>query len=517
MKNTSVTDKTIEELVAENAALRSEKERLEHQIEILQKTIFGSRSEKKVLKAEPANDEQMSLFDEAETECKKEEIKEETITVPAHNRKKKRSRDTIMKDLAVEEVVHKVEDTVCDKCGSEMKPIGVEFLHDELVYVPAKMYRRRHSVETVKCPCCGKKGTEDEQSNKIIKEHFRKGHAPKLMIPGSFCSPELLAHIIYSKYSNAVPLYRQEMEFKQKGVILSRTTMANWIIRMSKEKAEEIYALMKEDLLKSEVVHADETRVQVLHEKNRKAKTKSFMWVFTNPSSEENEITLYRYSPTRHGSNANEFLGDYSGYIVCDGYDGYNRVTKAIRCGCWVHARRKFIDSLPKDKALYKTSAAAKAVEYINKLFALEREYEGKNADGKIVGAALSSDEKMKQRNTKSKAVAEEFFEWITTVDSASEAQLNKAVRYVLNEKKYLMKFLDNPKIDISNNRAENAVRPFVIGRKNWLFSDSTKGADASAAWYSIIYTAYQNGLNVEQYLTELFKSDTLLLPYKNI
>jgi transposase len=519
MTTTKMTEKTIEELLTEIAELRSEKERLEHQIEILQKTIFGSRSEKKVLKTESENDAQMSLFDEAETECKKEEIKEEvteeTITVPEHTRKKKRGRDMIMKDLPVEEVVHKVEDRVCNKCGTEMKPIGVEFLHDELVYVPAKMYRRRHSVETVKCPCCGKKENEDEQNEKNNKEQFRKGNAPKMMIPGSFCSPELLAHIIYSKYSNAVPLYRQEMEFKQKGVILSRTTMANWIIRMSAEKAEKIYALMKEDLLKSEVIHADETRVQVLHEKDRKAKTKSFMWVFTNPSTDQNEITLYKYSPTRHGANANEFLGEYSGYIVCDGYDGYNRVTKAIRCGCWVHARRKFIDSLPKDKALYKTSAAAKAVEYINRLFALEREYEGKNSDGKIVGVALSSDEKMKQRKTRSKAVADEFFEWIITVDSTSDTQLNKAIRYVINEKKYLMRFLENPNVDISNNRAENAVRPFVIGRKNWLFSDSTKGVDASAAWYSIIYTAYQNGLNVEQYLTELFESDTLILPYK--
>ncbi|MBQ1389695.1 MAG: IS66 family transposase, partial [Clostridia bacterium] len=353
MKNTEINSKTTEELIAENAALRSEKERLEREkeemerrIAFLEKTVFGSKSEKKILKQE--NSAQMSLFDEAENECRMEEVKAEpeTVTVPEHKRKKKRTRDEIMKELPEEEVVHEVDDTTCDICGGEMKAVGKEFVHDELVYVPAKIFRRRHFAQTVKCPCCGKNEEDDASSDDIIKEHFRKGHAPKLMIPGSFCSPELLAHIIYSKYSLAQPLYRQEQDFKQKGVILSRTTMANWIIRMSIKKAEPIYTHMKEDLLKYDVIHGDETRVQVLHEEDRRAKTKSQMWAFTNPETAEKSIVLYKYSPTRHGSNAKEFLEDHSGYIVCDGFDGYNKLTKATRCGCWAHARRKYIEAL---------------------------------------------------------------------------------------------------------------------------------------------------------------------------
>ena len=479
MKNTEAISKTKEELIAENAALRSEKERLERekeemerQIAFLKKTVFGSKSEKKILKQE--NSAQMSLFDEAENECRMEEVKaeSETVTVPEHKRKKKRTHDEIMKELPEEEVVHTVDNTTCDICGNEMKPVGKEFVHDELVYIPAKLFRRRHFVQTVKCPCCGKNEENDAKSDDIIKEHFRKEHAPKLMIPGSFCSPELLAHIVYSKYSLAQPLYRQEQDFKQKGVILSRTTMANWIIRMSIKKAEPIYARMKEDLLKYEVIHGDETRVQVLHEEDRRAKTKSQMWAFTNPETAEKS------------------------------------------CGCWAHARRKYIEALPKDKSLWKTSVAAKAIEYIDKLFALEREYAGKDADGNRTGDPLPSDEKMKRRNTESKTVADEFFEWISTVEASTES-LRKAVTYTINERKYLLRFLEHPDIAISNNRAENAVRPFVVGRKNWLFCDSVKGADASAAWYSIIQTAYQNGLNVEQYLTDLLSSDDLILPYK--
>ena len=492
MKNTEAISKTKEELIAEIDTLRSEKEKwerekeeLERQIAFLKKTVFGSKSEKKILKQE--NSAQMSLFDEAENECRMEEVKaeSETVTVPEHKRKKKRTHDEIMKELPEEEVVHTVDNTTCDICGNEMKPVGKEFVHDELVYIPAKLFRRRHFVQTVKCPCCGKNEENDAKSDDIIKEHFRKEHAPKLMIPGSFCSPELLAHIVYSKYSLAQPLYRQEQDFKQKGVILSRTTMANWIIRMSIKKAEPIYARMKEDLLKYEVIHGDETRVQVLHEEDRRAKTKSQMWAF-----------------------------DHSGYIVCDGFDGYNKLTKATRCGCWAHARRKYIEALPKDKSLWKTSVAAKAIEYIDKLFALEREYAGKDADGNRTGDPLPSDEKMKRRNTESKTVVDEFFEWISTVEASTES-LRKAVTYTINERKYLLRFLEHPDIAISNNRAENAVRPFVVGRKNWLFCDSVKGADASAAWYSIIQTAYQNGLNVEQYLTDLLSSDDLILPYK--
>ena len=528
MKNTEINSKTTEELIAENAELRSkkelleqekerlerEKEEMERRIAFLEKTVFGSKSEKKILKQE--NSAQMSLFDEAENECRMEEVKAEpeTVTVPEHKRKKKRTRDEIMKELPVEEVVHTVEDTTCDICDGEMKDVGKEFVHDELVYIPAKLFRRRHFVQTVKCPCCGKNEEDDAASDDIIKEHFRKGHAPKLMIPGSFCSPELLAHIIYSKYSLAAPLYRQEQDFRQKGVILSRTTMANWIIRMSMKKAEPIYARMKEDLLKNTVIHGDETRVQVLHEENRRAKTKSQMWAFTNPETADYSIVLYKYSPTRHGSNAKNFLEDHAGYIVCDGFDGYNKLTKATRCSCWAHARRKFIEALPEDKSLWKTSVAAKAIEYIDKLFALEREYAGKDADGNRTGDPLPSDEKIRRRNTESKAVANEFFEWITTVE-AGTGSLRRAVVYVSNERKYLLRFLEHPDIAISNNRAENAVRPFVIGRKNWLFCDSVKGANASAAWYSIICTAYQNGLNVEQYLVDMLKSDDLILPYK--
>ena len=200
--------------------------------------------------------------------------------------------------------------------------------------------------------------------------------------------------------------------------------------------------------------------------------------------------------------------------MVCDGFDGYNKLTKAKRCGCFAHVRRKFVEALPTDKDLWETSAAAEGVKRCDKLFALEREYDGKDKDGKKVREPLSPEEKHRRRNEEVKPLLDDFFNWLMTVDPVSGSNLAKAVQYALNEKRYLYGFLADPGIEISNNRAENAIRPFVVGRKNWLFSDSPKGASASAMLYSLVVSAKMNGLNAEEYLVKLFRSDDPVLPY---
>ena len=504
-------ERTIDELAAENDVLRAEIERLQQQVDMLRKAAFGQRSEKKMLH-NTENPEQLSLFNEAETEARREESEE--VTVPAHKRKKKRSRAEILKELPVEEVIHEVEDRICDKCGSEMKTVGKEFVHDELVYVPAKLFIRKHYVEVVKCTSCGKNESKDAELDDIEKEHFRKAKAPAMLIPRSFCSPELLAHVIYSKYINGMPLYRIEQDMKDHGVMLSRTTMANWIIKIAEEKAKPIYELMKAELLSGRIIHADETVVQVLHEPGRSAKTQSRMWVYCTPASSGKYLVLYDYCQTRGGYNAVSFLGNYDGYVVCDGYDGYNRLTQAKRCGCFAHVRRKFVEALPTDKELWETSAAAEGVKRCDRLFALEREYDGRDKDGKKVREPLSPEEKNRRRNEEVRPLLDDFFNWLMTVDPVSGSSLAKAVQYALNEKRYLYGFLADPGIEISNNRAENAIRPFVVGRKNWLFSDSPKGAEASAMLYSLLVSAKMNGLNAEEYLIRLFRSDVPVLSY---
>ena len=500
-------------VLAENAALKDENAELKEQLAYFKKIVYGQKSEKSEVVLEQG--EQLTLFNEAEEEADVSLKTPQTTEVKAHKRVK-RTRDEIMADLPVEEVFHEVEDKTCDKCGSEMTVIGKEKIRDELVYVPARMFLRRHVAEVVKCTSCGTDEEKDVLLSDIEKCSIRTASVPAPMMPGSFCTPELLAHIAYEKYCNAVPLYRLEKDFKAKGAVISRTTMANWIITAAQLWIKPVWEQMKRELVTSRVIHADETVVQVLNEPGKKAKTDSRMWVYCNGKMSGHSNILFEYQPTRNGDHASRFLGDYHGYLVCDGYDGYNKLKNAVRCGCWAHVRRKFVEALPTDKSLLSSSAAAKGVEYCNQLFMLERKYSGLDEKGIPEAEPLTPEQRYAERQRQSKPVLDEFFAWLDAVIPAGGTKLAKAVSYAKSEKRYLCRFLESGEIPIDNNRAENAVRPFCIGRKNWLFSASVKGAEASAMFYSVVATACANGRKAEEYLTELFRNPpgSLFMPY---
>ncbi|MBE6614178.1 MAG: IS66 family transposase [Ruminococcaceae bacterium] len=497
----------------ESASRPDEVSVLKERLAWFEKQVYGQKSEKTEVILE--NSEQLHIFDEAEQTADVNLKNPEYIDVKASKRVK-RTRDEIYADMEVEEVVHEAADKICDRCGSEMVVIGKEKIRDELVYVPARMFLRRHIAEVVKCTACGMDESRDADLPDIEPCHIRTAEVPAPMIPHSFCTPELLAHIAYEKYCKAVPLTRLEKDFKAKGVNLSSTTMANWIIMASQRWLKPVCDQMHRELVTSSVIHADETVVQVLHEPGKKAKTDSRMWVYCNGKVDGKNNILFDYQPTRNGDHAARFLGDYSGYIVCDGYDAYNKLKKAFRCGCWAHVRRKFVDALPGDKDLLPTSAAAKGVEYCNQLFLLERKYSGRNEKDEQIAPPMSSEERHNARQVQSKPVLEAFYAWLDTVEPAGGSNLAKAVQYAKNEKKYLCRFLESGDIPIDNNRAENAVRPMCVGRRNWLFSASVKGAEASAMMYSVAATACANGMKVEEYLTELFRSQpgTLVMPW---
>ena len=479
------------------------------------KMVYGQKSEKSEIILEGG--EQMSIFNEAEENANKEvREREKDVIVPEHKRKSKRTHEETFADLPVEEVLRKVEDKACPECGAQMETIGKEFVRGELVYVPARLFVRKHYAEVVKCPSCGEDEAQDSNYSDVPAPVFKKATIPAPMIPHSFCSPELLAHILYEKYVMAVPLERQAKELKAMGMRLSTATLSNWVIYASETFMKPVYAKMKEKLLRSSVIHADETVVQVLREPNKKAKTDSRMWVYCAGKYEKHSNILFEYSPTRNGENARNFLGAYSGYVVCDGYDGYNKLTEAIRCGCWAHARRKFVEALPTDRSLLANSVAAKGVELCNEIFLLEREFEGKDGRGAQIKKPLTATEKHEQRQERLKPVLDGLFAWLNEIPVSGGTKLARAVQYCLNEKQYLCRFLENGNIPVDNNRAENAIRPFVVGRKNWLFANSVKGAEASAVVYSLAATAVANGLNVEEYFTELCRMKQIL-PWKEV
>ena len=486
VKSAEKYEAEITELKEENTNLKDENAELRRQLNNLKRMTFGQKSEKR--KNEEISAEQISLFNEAEKEQSVNEREEEkSIVVNGHSRNKKRTRDEIFKELPIEEVIHEAEIRNCPECGSEMQTIGKEYLHEELVYVPAKMFRRMHYAEVVKCPECGEY-TDKSVSDKAV---IIKGKAPETVLPKSYCSPELLAHIFYEKYVKAVPLERLSKDFKSMKAEISTATLANWVIEASEKYLKPIYEELHSRILNESVIHADETVVQVLYEKGKKATAQSRMWVYCT-----DKIKLYEYSQTRNGQTAADFLKGYEGYLVCDGYDGYNKVTGVTRCGCWAHARRKFFEALPEDEEIRKISRANEGFETINRIFALEKEY-----------ADLKPEERHRKRQEQIKPVLDGFYAWLETLSPSQGSGLSKAVQYAINEKKYLYTFLEDPMIPIDNNLAERTVKPFVVGRKNWMFATSVKGAQSSAMAYSVINTAAANGYDIKEYLTNLFQN----------
>ena len=481
----------------EIAVLKEELALANEQLEWFRKQIFGRKTEQTSVIMDGGV--QLSMIENEEE--KSPEKPEETITVPEHKRRKKRTHDEWMNSLPIEEEHHRIDDPVCEICGAEMEELTSEKAYDELVYTPAKYHIRRHIVHKYKCPECGEKPEERDEPCHIIRAPY-----PHAMIPGSYCSPELLAHIVYEKFAKAVPLYRQEKDLASKGIPLLRTTMSNWVCIAAEQWCIPIMKEMMKLLVAGTVIHADETVLQVLHEDGRKAAADSRMWVYCNGKMNDRSIIIFEYQMTRAGVHPAKFLKNFVGYLICDGYDAYNAVDSAKRCGCRTHTRRRFAEALPKDKSAYSTSVAAKAVEFCNKIYCEEH-----------LLAEMSAEERQKQRLVKVKPLLDAFFAWLEKQTVSGKGKLAKAVSYALNEKRYLYTFLEDGNVPIDNNRAENAIRPFAVGRKNWLFNNTAHGAECSAALYSVISTAQANGLDAEKYLTELFSkpAGTIILPWR--
>lgn len=242
---------------------------------------------------------------------------------------------------------------------------------------------------------------------------------------------------------------------------------------------------------------ADETPLQVLHEEGRRAQTKSYMWLFRSGEDGGIPIILYKYSPTRTGDNAVEFLQEFNGYLMCDGYSGYNKVSNAKRTACWAHIRRYLTDAIPKGKQLDYTQPSVQGMMYINQLFHLEDVIKAKHS---------SFDAIKKARLEKEKPIVEGFLSWLDKQNPVKGSRMDKAVTYIQNRRDYLMTYLEDGRCSFSNNLSENAIRPFTVGRKNWLFCDTSHGAQASAIVYTMVEMAKANGVNVYHYLTYLLE-----------
>ncbi|RGS75640.1 IS66 family transposase [Coprococcus sp. AF21-14LB] len=331
-------------------------------------------------------------------------------------------------------------------------------------------------------------------------EHMVKADHPKALLHGSLVSPSLGAAIINGKYVNAVPLYRLEQEFQRYGLQITRQNMASWCIRLAEEYLSILYDHLHEELYFYHVIQADETPVLVNHD-GRKAGSKSWMWVYRSGHLyQDRQIVLYEYQQTRNASHPREFLKGYDGICVTDGYQVYHTLEKELEeltiAGCWVHCRRRFDEAL---KLIPKPSQKeSNAFLLMKQIQAIYRE-EGKLND-------LSSDERLKQRQAVIKPLVDAFFAYLKTINVSKKDKFGDAVRYALNQEKYLRVFLTDGDVPIDNNASERAIRGFCIGKKNWQMIDTIHGAKSSAIIYSIVETAKANNLKPFDYVQYLLE-----------
>lgn len=469
--------------------LQEQNKLLQEQIDYLTKKLFGASSEKKAADV-PG---QLNLFDEAETEQDKSLPEEETC-IKEHTRKKKSTHADVFKGLKVNKIIVPLspEEQNCPVCGTVMELIGEEYIRRELIFVPAKCEINEYYSQNYGCPNC-KEGNGDTETAVIIKSR-----ASEPLVGKGPASSSTVAWTMYQKYANGMPLYRQEKDWKQYGAEISRTTLANWIIYCSQHYFQPVYDYFHRELLKRSFAMADETRVQVLNEPDRRAESQSFMWLFRSGEDGLPPILLYGYSPTRSGEHASEFLNGFQGYLETDGYQGYNKVSGIKRCSCWAHIRRYFIDAIPKGKQFDYTQPAVQGVQYCDRLFRIEDSI-NKNYPGNY-------EKRKKLRLEKEKPILEAFWSWLDAQHPVKGSRMEKAVIYVKNRRTTAETYLEDGRCSFTNNLSENAIRPFTVGRKNWLFSNSVDGANASAVVYTMVEMAKAHDLNIYEYLKYLLE-----------
>ncbi|MCZ0867270.1 IS66 family transposase [Dasania sp. GY-19] len=456
---------------------------LEDMIKTLRHKQFGASSEK-------ISADQINLFNEAEAEPD-ETVGSEAVVIPAHTRKKQK-RASIPADIPREEIIHDLADSekVCPHDGTALKCIGEES-SEQLDIIPAKITVLRHLRKKYACPCC--------------EQYLVTAAKPAQPIEKSIAAPGLLAHVAVSKYCDGLPLYRQINMFKRIGVELDRSTLANWMIKLG-SLVQPLINRLHEITCEQSLLYMDETPLQVLNEPGKTAQSKSYMWV-TATTQTSTHIILYHYSASRSGETPQHLLADFNGALMVDGYEGYSAVCNTqqlTRLGCWAHARRKFVDA-QRQQPKGKTGKADQALAFIQKLYRYEQLAKDKTAN-----------ERYTIRQAQSKPEIDKLKKWLekTLLNTPPKTTLGKAISYLNNQWHRLSAYTENGAWPIDNNRAENAIRPFVIGRKNWLFANSQAGAHASANLYSLIETAKANDIEPYAYLKQVF---TLLPQAKNI
>ena len=477
----------LQTLTAEVASLNEKMQLMMEQMILANRNRFGRSSEKMTDASQISFmevDGTIVFFNEAEAVCDLDTPEPEHLKKSAPRPvKKKGKKEQDLSGLPTHRIDHYMTE---EELTAEFGKNGWKQLPDAISrryrFVPAKVEVEEHHIGVY----------ADKKDGHMVKAEHPRG-----LLHGSAVSPTLAAAIINGKYVNAIPLYRLEQEFQRQGLKLSRQTMANWILQASDTWLRPVYDALHRKLCRETVLHGDETTLQVLKEPGRTSTSKSYMWVYRTSGCAEYPIVLYEYQPSRKAEHAQAFLEGFSGWLHADGYQGYHKLPENIRVvGCWAHARRKFdeaLQTLPKEKR--QESLAATGECYCTRLFQLEQAL-----------VDLTPEERYTKRLELEKPVLDALLAWAneTSAKTAPKSALGKALQYLREQWPYLVRYLEDGRLELSNNRAERSIKPFVIGRKNWLFSNTPAGAQSSAVIYSLIETAKENDLDPYRYLVWL-------------
>lgn len=488
-------NKTIETMTAMLAEKDQRLAELTEELRLLRKKLFGSSKERNSIQLDS---DQLNLLAEfgLEPEIAPELVDAEFIDVKAHKKTKKNKStfDEKFENLPVKQVYVDTlsdEDKICPVCDTEMKAIGTERIRRDVIHVKPEMYVIEYMATTYACPEC-----KDSDEPQFIKDEG----APPALLEGGYVTPSLAAWVFYQKFAMAVPYYRLEKSFEELGGPINRTTMSNWSVQCNELYFKPITDYFWREAIKRKFLMMDETPIQVLKEPGKTPESKSYVWLLRTGEDGLPPIVYYRYSPTRSGDTAVELTqGIQPGtYLMCDGFSGYNKLKDVVRrCTCYAHIRRYFYEAIPAGHGNDITNPAVQGVMYCNKLFDYERKYRERG---------YSYEARQKHRLKDEKPVVEAFMAWADKQIVTGNGKFSKAVTYLRNRRDYMMTYLEDGRCSLSNNFSENSVRPVTVGRKNWLFSTSVDGANASMGIYTIVEMASLYGLSRYKYLEYLLE-----------
>ncbi len=468
------------EIIAQQANELSKKneELAQHaaQIKILNEYLALARQRHFGNKSEKFNINQLSFFDEADVKNSESILQaEDEIRVASFTRKKSPGRKALPADLPRKSIVYDLEEAekICD-CGCQLTHICSE-KSEQLEIIPMQIYVIEHLRKKYACKQCS--------------DTIKTASYPAQPIPRSIAAPGLLSHVLISKFQDHLPLYRQEQILRRVGVDIPRATLSLWVIRCA-ELLKPLVKLLHKNIVSYDVAYSDETTLQVLKEPNKSVQSKKYMWLFSGGPPDKFAF-YYQYHPDRKHSIPLEFFADFKGYLHCDGFTGYDALVSKnkhiILSGCMYHARRKFAEVAKLSKN--KDSVSKTALGYIAKLAKIEEEIK-----------ELNEAKKHEVRQEKSKPILNEFNHYLISQQPLvpPKSTLGLAISYTLNQWAKLLVYLKDGRLENNNNRSERAIKPFVIGRKGWLFSNSVQGAHAASVIYSLVETCKWH--NIEPY-----------------